>query len=215
MELSTHLSQGAAPIIAILRGVTPAEAPAIGRALIDAGITIIEVPLNSPDPLTSIAQLQREFGAHALIGAGTVLSAQQVDAIADIGARLIVSPNVNPEVIARTAALGLESLPGFLTATEAFAAIAAGAVHLKLFPAPSLGHGHIKAIRDVLPRGIEIWAVGGMGDHNLPDWFQLGARGIGVGGSLYKPGDTAGMVGHRAKTLIERWKAHRKPGVRP
>lgn len=215
MNLSTHLSQGAAPIIAILRGITPAEALAIGQALVDAGITIIEVPLNSPEPLASIAQLQREYGARALIGAGTVLNAQQLDAAAHAGGRLIVSPNVNAEVIAHAAALGLESLPGFLTATEAFAAIAAGAVHLKLFPAPSLGLGHIKAIRDVLPREVGIWAVGGMGDHNLPDWLQLGATGIGVGGSLYKPRDSAALVSQRAKALVERWKDLCKPGQHP
>lgn len=208
MDLSTHLSQGAAPIIAILRGITPAESPAIGAALIDAGISIIEVPLNSPEPLGSIAQLQREFGAHALIGAGTVLSAQQVEAVADVGGRLIVSPNVNVEVIARTAALGLASLPGFLTATEALVAIAAGAAHLKLFPAPSLGSGHIKAIRDVLPRQAEIWAVGGMGAHNLTEWLQLGARGVGVGGSLFKPGDSTATVSQRASALIECWRDH-------
>jgi 2-dehydro-3-deoxyphosphogalactonate aldolase len=215
MGLSTHVLQGAAPIIAILRGVTPDAAPAIAQALISAGISIIEVPLNSPEPLTSIAQLQREFGSHALIGAGTVLNSQQVEAVAGTGCRLIVSPNVDANVIARTVALGLESLPGFLTATEALAAVAAGAAHLKLFPAPSLGTGHIKAIRDVLPREVEIWAVGGTGSHNLPEWLHLGAQGIGVGGSLYKPGDSASTVGKRAKILIECWRDHCRSGVRP
>jgi 2-dehydro-3-deoxyphosphogalactonate aldolase len=208
MDLSTHLSKGAAPVIAILRGIMPAEAPAIGQVLIDAGISMIEVPLNSPDPLASIAHLQREFGTHALIGAGTVLSVQQVDAVADAGGRLIVSPNVDVEVIARTRALGLESLPGFLSVTEALAAVAAGAVHLKLFPALSVGLGHIKALRDVLTRQIDIWAVGGMSAHNLTEWLHLGARGIGVSSSLFKPGDSVEIVSQRAHHLIERWRDH-------
>jgi 2-dehydro-3-deoxyphosphogalactonate aldolase len=208
MGVSTHISKGAAPIIAILRGLTPVEAPAIGRVLVEAGISMIEVPLNSPEPLVSIAQLQREFGAHALIGAGTVLSALQVEAVTNAGGTLIVSPNVNVEVIARAVALGLEMLPGFFTATEALAAIGAGAKHLKLFPAASVGTGHIQAIRDVLPREVEIWAVGGTGAHNLTEWLSLGARGIGVGGSLYKPGDSAQVVGQRARALIESWQDH-------
>lgn len=208
MSLSSHLSTGAAPIIAILRGISPAEVLAIGGALLDAGISLIEVPLNSPEPLKSIAQLQREFGAQALIGAGTVLSAQQVAEVADVGGQLIVSPNVNIEVIARARSLGLESLPGFLTTSEAFVAAAAGAAHLKLFPASSMESGHIKAIREVLPRTVEVWAVGGTGVHDLSQWLHLGARGIGVGSSLYKPGDTAAQVAQRARGLIEAWRQH-------
>jgi 2-dehydro-3-deoxyphosphogalactonate aldolase len=208
LSLSSHLSKGAAPVIAILRGILPADALAVGEALLDSGISVIEVPLNSPEPLASIAQLQREFGADALIGAGTVLSAQQVAEVAAAGGQLIVSPNVNIEVIARARALGLESLPGFLTATEAFTAAAAGAAHLKLFPASSMGLGHLKAIREVLPRSIEVWAVGGAGAHDLSRWLHQGARGIGVGSSLYKPGDTAAVVGPRARALIEAWRQH-------
>jgi 2-dehydro-3-deoxyphosphogalactonate aldolase len=208
MSLSSHLSKGAAPIIAILRGISTADALAIGGTLLDAGISLIEVPLNSPEPLESISQLQREFGTEALIGAGTVLSAQQVVEVAGVGGRLIVSPNVNIEVIERTRALGLESLPGFLTASEAFVAAAAGAEHLKLFPASSLGPSHIQAIREVLPRTVEVWAVGGTGAHDLSRWLHLGARGIGVGSSLYKPGDSAAVVGQRARALIEAWRKH-------
>lgn len=208
MSLFSHLAKGAPPIIAILRGISAAEAVAVGGALLDAGISLIEVPLNSPQPLDSIARLQREFGADALIGAGTVLSAHQVTEVADAGGQLIVSPNVNVEVIATALALGLESLPGFLTATEAFAAAAAGAAHLKLFPASSMGLGHLQAIREVLPRAIEVWAVGGAGVHDLSRWLHLGARGIGAGSSLYKPGDAAAVVGQRARALIQEWRQH-------
>jgi 2-dehydro-3-deoxyphosphogalactonate aldolase len=208
MNLSAHLSQGAPPIIAVLRGIKPAEAVGVGNVLIDAGISIIEVTLNSPDPLTSIELLQREFGARAVIGAGTVLAPRQVEEVARVGGQLIVSPNVDVEVIARTAALGLESLPGFQTATEALAAVAAGAVHLKLFPAASVGPGHIKALRDVLPPRTEIWAVGGVAAHNLREWLSLGARGIGAGGSLYKPGDSISAVSERACALIDNWRQH-------
>ena len=208
MSLISHLSEGAAPIIAILRGISPVEALAVGGALLDAGISVIEVPLNSPQPLDSIAQMQRAFGADALIGAGTVLNAQQVAEVASAGGQLIVSPNVNVEVITTARALGLESLPGFLTATEAFVAIAAGAAHLKLFPASSMGLGHLQAIREVLPRAIEVWAVGGAGVHDLSRWLHQGARGIGVGSSLYRPGDAAAVVGQRARALIQAWRQH-------
>jgi 2-dehydro-3-deoxyphosphogalactonate aldolase len=208
MSLFSHLSEGAAPIIAILRGISPIEVLAVGETLLDAGISVIEVPLNSPQPLESIASLQREFGAKALIGAGTVLSAQQVTEVAGAGGQLIVSPNVNIEVIERTCALGLESLPGFLTVSEAFAAAAAGASNLKLFPASSAGPGHIPAIREVLPRAVEIWAVGGAGAHDFSRWLHLGARGIGVGSSLYKPGDAARVVAERARALIDVWHQH-------
>ena len=209
MRMSGLLSEGVAPIIAILRGLTPAGAVAIGTALIDAGIRMIEVPLNSPEPLSSIARLHDRFGRDALIGAGTVLTAEAVDAVAAAGGRLIVSPNVDPAVIARSVELGLEPLPGFLSATEAFGAIRAGASRLKLFPAGSVNRSHAKAIREILPGNVEIWAVGGTGAHDLAQWLDSGVRGIGVGGSLYKPGDSAETVGQRAATLIETWHAAR------
>jgi 2-dehydro-3-deoxyphosphogalactonate aldolase len=205
MRISGLLSEGAAPIIAILRGLTSTDAVAIGSALIDAGIRMIEVPLNSPDPLSSIARLHDRFGRNALIGAGTVLSAEAVDSVARAGGRLIVSPNVDAAVIARAVELGLEPLPGFLSATEAFCAIRAGASTLKLFPAGSVNRSHVKAIREILPGDAEIWAVGGTGAHDLAQWLDCGVRGIGVGGSLYKPGDSAEAVGQRARALIEAW----------
>lgn len=181
---------------------------AIGHVILEAGISIIEIPLNSPEPFSSIAQLQREFGAYALIGAGTVLNRKQVETVADAGAQLVVSPNVDVEVIAHAVRYGLESLPGFLTATEAFAAIDAGAMHLKLFPASSLGPGHIKAIREVIPREVEIWGVGGLGAQNFPEWLSVGVRGIGVGGTLYKPRDSVEVVKERASALVACWRNH-------
>jgi 2-dehydro-3-deoxyphosphogalactonate aldolase len=212
MRMSDLLSEGVAPIIAILRGVTATDAVAVGTALIDAGVRLIEVPLNSPDPLSSIARLHDCFGRDALIGAGTVLTAEAVDSVAEAGGRLIVSPNVDEGVIARAVALGLEPLPGFFSATEAFSAIRAGASRLKLFPAGSVSRSHVKAIRDVLPEAAEIWAVGGAGAHDLAQWLDCGVRGIGVGGSLYKPGDSAEIVGQRARALIEAWRSARGKG---
>jgi len=207
MRISQLLAQGAAPIIAILRGLTPGDALAIGTALVDADIRMMEVPLNSPEPLASIARLHGQFGSEAVVGAGTVMTAEAVDAVESAGGRMIVSPHVDPQVIARAVERGLEPLPGFLSATEAFLAIRAGATRLKLFPAGSLNRSHIRAIREVLPAGIEIWAVGGTGAHDLAQWLECGARGIGVGGSLYKPGDSAETVGKRAKALIEAWRS--------
>jgi 2-dehydro-3-deoxyphosphogalactonate aldolase len=207
MRMSGLLSEGAAPIIAILRGLTAPDAVAIGTALIDAGIRMIEVPLNSPDPLSSISRLHHHFGHDALIGAGTVLTADAVYSVAQAGGRLIVSPNVDPAVIARAVDLGLDILPGFLSATEAFCAIRAGASRLKLFPAGSVNGSHLKAIREILPGDVEIWAVGGTGAHDLAQWLDCGVRGIGVGGSLYKPGDSGEIVGRRARTLIETWRS--------
>jgi 2-dehydro-3-deoxyphosphogalactonate aldolase len=213
--MSGLLSEGVAPIIAILRGLTETDAVAIGGALIDAGIRMIEVPLNSPEPLSSIARLHDRFGRDALIGAGTVLTAEAVDAVAAAGGRLIVSPNVDAGVIARAVELGLEPLPGFLSATEAFCAIRAGASRLKLFPAGSVNRSHVKAIREILPGDIEIWAVGGTGEHDLAQWLDCGVRGIGVGGSLYKPGDSGEIVGQRARALIEAWRSAKSRGDYP
>ena len=212
MRMSGLLSQGVAPIVAILRGLTPTDAIAVGRALIDAGIRMIEVPLNSPDPLSSISRLHEHFGRDALIGAGTVLSVEAVDSVAQAGGRLIVSPNVDVGVIARAVELELEPLPGFLSATEAFCAIRAGASRLKLFPAGSVNRSHVKAIREILPGNIEIWAVGGAGAHDLAQWLDCGVRGIGVGGSLYKPGDSVEVVGQRARALIEAWSSAKSKG---
>jgi 2-dehydro-3-deoxyphosphogalactonate aldolase len=198
------------PIVAILRGVKPTEILDIAAALVAAGIKGIEVPLNSPDPLESIGKLCDAFGDQALCGAGTVLSPQAVDDVASVGGKLIVTPNTDPEVIARAVALGLTAMPGFATPSEAFAAVKAGAKALKLFPAGSFGPGHIKAIKDVLPKDIAVYAVGGVGAANLDIWRAAGVAGIGVGGELYKPGYTAAEVGERAATLVAAWNANQQ-----
>lgn len=195
------------PIVAILRGVKPTEILDIAAALVAAGIQGIEVPLNSPDPLESIGKLCDAFGNQALCGAGTVLSAQAVDDVAGVGGKLIVTPNTDPEVIARAVELNLTAMPGFATPSEAFAAVKAGAKALKLFPAGTFGPGHIKAIKDVLPKDIAVYAVGGVGAANLDVWKAAGVAGIGVGGELYKPGYTAGEVGERAAALVAAWNA--------
>lgn len=205
MSVSQYLAQGAAPVIAILRGLPPADAVSVGRALIEAGIRMIEVPLNSPEPLLSISRLRHAFGTDALIGAGTVLSASAVDAVEKAGGQLIVSPNTDANVIRRAMELGLEAIPGFQSATEALCAVSAGATRLKLFPANSFPRTHIKAIRDVLPVNIEIWVVGGTGAHDLADWLTRGARGIGVGGSLYRPYDSSDIIATRAQALVTAW----------
>jgi 2-dehydro-3-deoxyphosphogalactonate aldolase len=213
MRMSQLLSEGAAPIIAILRGLTPSDAIGIGSALVEAGICMIEVPLNSPEPITSIARLHEHFGRDAIIGAGTVLTREAVDEVERAGGRMIVSPHVDAEVIGRAVELGLEPLPGFLSATEAFCAIRAGALRLKLFPAGSLHRSHLAAVREILPEGVEIWAVGGTGAHDFAEWLDAGARGIGVGGSLYKPGDSAETVRQRASALIASWRAAKSRGA--
>jgi 2-dehydro-3-deoxyphosphogalactonate aldolase len=207
MSIDDLLAEGAPPVVAILRGVKPDEVVAIGEALVAAGVRLIEVPLNSPDPLEGIRRLVEAVGDRALCGAGTVLTPDAVEAVADVGGRLIVTPNTNPAVITRAVTLGLEPMPGFATPTEAFAAVAAGARRLKLFPASGFGVGYLKAIREVLPAGTRTWAVGGTGAANIGDWLAAGAEGIGVGGSLYKAGDTAETVAERAKALVEAWKA--------
>ncbi len=196
-----------APIVAILRGVKPDEILDVAAALVAAGIKGIEVPLNSPDPLESIGKLCDAFGDQALCGAGTVLSPQAVDEVASVGGKLIVTPNTDPEVIGRAVALGLTAMPGFATPSEAFAAVKAGAKALKLFPAGSFGPGHIKAIKDVLPKDIAVYAVGGVGAANLDVWKAAGVAGIGVGGELYRPGYTAQEVGERAAALVAAWNA--------
>jgi 2-dehydro-3-deoxyphosphogalactonate aldolase len=196
------LAGGAPPLVAILRGMRPDEAIGIGQALIDAGVRMIEVPLNSPDPFASIQAMQRAFGDHALIGAGTVLDTGAVDRLADLGARLLVTPNVNYEVIARGVERGLEAMPGFYTPSEAFAAIRAGARRLKLFPAATGGIPHFRAVREVLPAEVGVWAVGGVGPDNAREWLDAGAEGLAAAGSLYKPGRTAAEVGRAAAAIV-------------
>lgn len=166
------------PIVAILRGVKPDEVVDIAAALVEAGVGAIEVPLNSPDPVESIRRLCDAFGDRALCGAGTVLTPDAVDAVAEAGGRLIVTPNTDPAVIAHAVARGLTVMPGFATPTEAFAAVKAGARALKLFPAGTFGPGHIKAVKDVLPREVAVYAVGGVGASNLDAWRAVGVDAV-------------------------------------
>ena len=177
-------------LIAILRGITPPEAEAHAGALIAAGITVIEVPLNSPDPWDSIARLIARFGTTARIGAGTVLTTAQVERLAAMGAALVVSPNADPAVIAATRAAGMDSWPGVMTPTEAFAALAAGATGLKLFPASLVGPAGLSALRAVLPPEAPVYAVGGADASNFAEWRAAGAAGFGIGSALYRPGQT-------------------------
>lgn len=202
------LAEGAPPLVAILRGIRPAEALGVTAALVEAGIRMIEVPLNSPDPFASIAAMQASFGNRALIGAGTVLDVNAVEALATTGARLLVTPNTDPEVIARGIAHRLEVMPGCLTPSEAFAAIGAGARRLKLFPAGAMGPTYLKALREVLPREVGVWAVGGVDAANAGEWLAAGAQGLAVGGSLYRPGDEPEAISAKAAALIAALPAH-------
>jgi 2-dehydro-3-deoxyphosphogalactonate aldolase len=191
----------ARPLIAILRGIGPEEAVAACGALIAAGITVIEVPLNSPEPLRSIAAMVAEHGDEAVIGAGTVLTVAEVEAVAEAGGRLIVSPNMDVEVIGRTRVLGLASWPGVFTPTEGFAALRAGATGLKLFPGSMAGPGGLKAMRAVMGHAT-IYAVGGAGPSNFADWLEAGADGFGLGTALYVPGLSAAEIGARALRIV-------------
>ena len=188
-EYDSHFAQ--CPLIAIIRGVTPDEAVDIGGALIEGGIRIIEVPLNSPEPLKSIERLASRFGEQVSVGAGTVLNPEQVQQVHDAGGRLIVSPNMNPTVIRATAEAGMVSCPGIFTPTEAFTALDAGAHTLKLFPAEAATPKVVKAMRAVLPRDVPLVVVGGVSPDSIAAWLEAGANGFGLGSGLYKPGQNA------------------------
>jgi 2-dehydro-3-deoxyphosphogalactonate aldolase len=200
VELKHYLA--CCPLIAILRGVQPHEVGAIAAALEAAGIAIIEVPLNSPDPLTSIATLARDFGSRLLIGAGTVMTGGQVADIAQAGGRLIVTPHADPAITRAAKSRGLIAVPGCFTPTEAFAMLAAGADALKLFPAEAASPAVLRALRAVLPTGTAVLPVGGIDASNIPAWRTAGAAGFGIGSSIYKPGDTASVVAGKARALL-------------
>lgn len=194
-------------IIAILRGITPDEAVPITEALIDAGITSIEVPLNSPDPFASIKQMVDAFGQTALIGAGTVLNPDDVQRLQQIGAGMVVSPDCNPRVIVATKQAGMKSYPGVMTPTECFTALRNGADGLKLFPGSLIGPEGLKAIKAVLPPGTETYAVGGAGPSNFADWRAAGVDGFGIGSALYKPGASVAEIKTRAADIVAAYDA--------
>jgi 2-dehydro-3-deoxyphosphogalactonate aldolase len=190
------------PLVAILRGVKPDEAEAVGEALIDAGIAIIEVPLNSPEPLDSIRRLTARIGDRALIGAGTVLDPADCARIAEAGGRIIVTPHADPEVVRAAKSAGLFAVPGFMTPAEAFSLLRAGADALKLFPAEAASPAVVKALLAVLPKGTAILPVGGIEAGNMGPWRAAGAAGFGIGSAIYRPGDTPEIVGRKAKALL-------------
>jgi 2-dehydro-3-deoxyphosphogalactonate aldolase len=200
-------TRAALPLVAILRGITPDEAAPVGELLITAGFTLIEVPLNSPDPFDSIARLADVARGRAVIGAGTVLDAPSVDRAADAGARLILAPNTDTTVIAHSVSRGLTTMPGVATASEAFAAIGAGAQALKLFPANMLGAGTVAAWRAVLPRGVPIFAVGGIDADQYVAFTAAGVDGFGIGTALFKPGMTLDAVAANARAIVAGWRA--------
>jgi 2-dehydro-3-deoxyphosphogalactonate aldolase len=191
------------PLVAIIRGVTPDEAEAIGEAIFEAGIRIIEVPLNSPEPLVSIRRLAARMGERALVGGGTVLDPADVARVQDAGGRLIVSPNTFAPVIAATAAAGLVSSPGFFTPSEAFEALRAGAHGLKLFPAENASPATVKAQKAVLPKHVPLLVVGGVKPDGLRPWLEAGADGFGLGSGLYAPGRSPEETGRRARAYVE------------
>ena len=195
------------PLVAILRGVTPTRIQGVAAALYDAGIRAIEVPLNSPEPFKSIELLTKQFGETCLTGAGTVLDTANVDRVLDAGGTLLVTPNTNPAVISHGVAKGMTVMPGFYTPSEGFAAIAAGAKYLKLFPASSGGTDHMKAILAVLPKTVPVYAVGGAGASNMAEWKKAGAAGFGLGSDLFKPDFTDAEIAERARKCVAAYRS--------
>lgn len=201
MDLKLWLSRS--PLVAILRGVTPDEVVAVGEALVAAGIVVIEVPLNSPEPIESIRRLAARFGDVALIGAGTVIDPADCARIAAVGGRLVVTPHADPLVVQAAKAAGMLAVPGFLTPGEAFALLRAGADGLKLFPAEAASPAVLRAMLAVLPKGTPVLPVGGIDATNIPAWRDAGAAGFGIGSAIYKPGDTAATVTAKAARLTQ------------
>jgi len=194
------------PLVAILRGLKPEEALEVGQAIVNAGFQILEVPLNSPDPLRSI-QILAEALPNALVGAGTVTTAQQVRDIKAAGGQIIISPHLDDNVVCEAVNLGLISMPGVATPTEAFRAIALGAHGLKLFPAEMISPSVVKSMRAVLPSHVRLIPVGGIGAHNMADYRQCGASGFGIGSALYAPGKTVQAIGESAAAFVRVWHA--------
>lgn len=200
MDKSTFLKSS--PVVAIIRGVKPEEAIAVAETMYEAGIRIIEVPLNSPDPFTSIKNIVHALGDKMTVGAGTVITKEQVQKLKEAGGEIVVSPNMNPEIIKETKKLGMLSYPGVMTASECFAAIEAGADGLKLFPADVVGMGFIKAVKVVLPKNIPILAVGGVNENNIHEWLANGADGFGLGSSIYKAEMSLEEISRRCQKIM-------------
>ena len=192
----------AMPIVAILRGVKPDEVVAVAQAIFDAGVRAIEVPLNSPEPFISIANLATHFADRAIVGAGTVLTVEDVARCKAAGAQIIVSPNMNPDVIRATVAAGMISAPGCLTPTEAFAALEAGAYAIKLFPGELISAAAVKAMRAVLPKQAIVLVVGGVSADLISQYRQAGANGFGIGGGIYRPGASPEQAGANARAFV-------------
>lgn len=203
LELLAHARR--TPLVAILRGLLPAEAQAVGEALIESGFRTLEVPLNRPGALECIATLARTLPADAVVGGGTMLTVVDVEAVHAAGGRLMVSPNCDVAVIRRAVELGMLCAPGVATPTEAFAALQAGAHALKLFPAEMIGHGGIKALKSVLPTGTELWPVGGITPESMRPWKKAGATGFGIGSQLFAPGTSAADVLVRGRAYVQAW----------
>ena len=206
MSTDPHTPTG---LIAILRGLSPQEAPAIGAALHEAGIERLEVPLNSPDPFASIELLAQQLGEDCRVGAGTVVTVADVDRVHEAGGQMVVAPNTDPAVITRAVELGMEPMPGVATATDVFAALQAGATALKIFPAPVVGIGGMRAWSAVVPAGTQFLPVGGIDADTLGPWLEAGAQGAGIGSQLYAPGSTPHQVRQVATALVGVWQEHR------